>query len=93
MKTIAIFAFALAISTTGARAGWNEADVCAAGLSGDSRLIYDRVKPKIVIGETSGNEARIKSTVKDMVSNDEVAYFGVRDKAKQAVACLQKVNS
>ena len=78
---------------SGAQAGWHEADACAAGLSGDSKLIYNRVKPKIVVGDKSGNEARIKSTVKDMVSKDEVAFFGVRGKAKQAVACLQKVNS
>ena len=93
MRTVTIFAIALAISTTGAQAGWNEADSCAAGLSGDSKLIYNRVKPKIVAGDKSGNEARIKSTVKDMVSKDEVAFFGVKGKAKQAVACLQKANS
>ncbi|MCP4821550.1 MAG: hypothetical protein GY883_20390 [Shimia sp.] len=93
MKTVTIFAFTLAISTTGAQAGWDEADACAAGLSGDSRLIYDRVKPKIVVGDKSGNEARIKSTVKQMVSEDEIAFLGVKGKTKRAVACLQKVNS
>ena len=93
MKTVTIFAFALAISTTGAQAGWNEADACAVGLSGDSKLIYNRVKPKIVVGDRSGNEKRIKSTVQKLVSNGEVAFFGVKGKAKQAVACLQKVNS
>jgi hypothetical protein len=93
MRTVTIFAFALAISTTGAQAGWNEADACAAGLSGDSKLIYNRVKPKIVVGDRSGNEARITSTVKEMVSNGEIGFFGARGKAKQAVACLQKVNS
>ena len=93
MKTVTIFAFALAISATGVQAGWNVADACAAGLSGDSKLIYDKVKPKIVVGDRSGNEARITSTVKEMVSNGEVDFFGVRGNAKQAVACLQKVNS
>jgi len=95
MKTVTIFAFAfaLAISATGVQAGWNVADACAAGLSWDSKLIYDKVKPKIVVGDRSGNEARITSTVKEMVSNGEVAFFGVRGNAKQAVACLQKVNS
>ena len=81
------------ICATAAQAGWNEADACAARLSGDSKLIYNRVKPKIVIGDNSGNEARIKITIQDMVSSDKVALFGVRGKAKQAVACLQKVSS
>lgn len=93
MRTVTIFAFALAISTTGAQAGWNEADACAAGLSGDSRLIYDRVKPMIVVGDRSGNEARIRASVRDMVSNGEVAFFGARGNAKLAVECLQMVNS
>lgn len=93
MRTVTIFAFALAISTTGAQAGWNEADACAAGLSGDSRLIYDRVKSMIVVGDRSGNEARIRASVRDMVSNGEVALFGARGNAKLAVECLQMVNS
>ena len=93
MKTVIIFAFALAISATGVQAGWNVADACAVGLSGDSKLIYDRVKPKIVVGDRSGNEMRIRSTVKEMVSNGEVAFFGVQGNAKQAVACLKKVDS
>ena len=93
MKTVTIFAFALAISATGVQAGWSEADACAAGLSGDSRLIYDRVKPMIVLGDRSGNEARIRASVRDMVSNDEVAFFGARGNAKQAVECLQMANS
>ena len=93
MKTVTIFAFALAISATGVQAGWNVADACAAGLSGDSKLIYDKVKPKIVVGDRSGNEVRIRSTVKEMVSNGEVDFFGVQGNAKQAVACLKKVGS
>jgi hypothetical protein len=93
MRTVSIFAFVLTISATGAQAGWTEADTCAARLSGDSRLIYDRVKPKMVPGDRSGNEARITSTVKDMVSKDEIAFLGVRGKAKRAVACLQKATS
>lgn len=93
MRTVAIFAAVLVITATDTRAGWKDVDACAAWLSGDSRLIYDRVKPKMVLGDRPGNEARITSTVKEMVSKDEITFLGLRGKAKRAVACLQKATS
>ena len=58
-------------------AEWNEAAACAAGLSEDSKLIYNKVKLEIEVGDTSDNAARITSTIRDMVSKDEVAFLGV----------------
>lgn len=66
MRTVSIFAFVLVITATDARAGWKDADACAARLSGDSRLIYDRVKRKMMLGDRPGNEVRITSTVNEM---------------------------
>ena len=92
MRTVIIFAFALAISANGAQAGWSDADACAAQLPEDPKMIYDNLKPLIIVGDRDGNEEKIKTKVKAMVSDGELSLLTARGKAKQAVSCLEKVN-
>jgi hypothetical protein len=82
-----------ALFATAAQAGWNEADTCGANLSGDSKLIYSKIRPVMVDGDRATNETTIRSTVKAMVSDGEISMLGARKNAKVAVGCLKKAGS
>ena len=92
MKRLPMIALSLLFAATTAQAGWEEADLCAAELGEDSRVIYDRLKPQIVIGDLEGNEAKIRATVQKMVADGELSLFTARGKARKAVECLQMAN-
>jgi len=92
MKRLPMIALSLLFAATTAQAGWEEADLCAAELGEDSRVIYDRLKPQIVIGDLEGNEAKIRATVQQMVADGELSLFTARGKARKAVECLQMAN-
>ena len=92
MKRISMIALSLLFAATTAQAGWEEADLCAAELGEDSKVIYDRLKPQIVIGDLEGNEAKIKATVQQMIADGELSLFTARGKARKAVDCLQMAN-
>lgn len=92
MKRLPMIALSLLFAATTAQAGWEEADLCAAELGEDSRVIYDRLKPQIVIGDLEGNEAKIRATVQQMVTDGELSLFTARGKARKAVECLQMAN-
>ena len=92
MKRLPMIALSLLFAATTAQAGWEEADLCAADLGEDSRVIYDRLKPQIVIGDLEGNEAKIRATVQQMVADGELSLFTARGKARKAVECLQMAN-
>lgn len=92
MKHLVIAATFAAVSATTLSAGQGEANACAANLDGDSKLIYDRVAPQVTT-DRKKNEAMVKSTVRGMIDNGEVAFFGVRKKAQAAVKCVMLINS
>lgn len=92
MKRLPMITLSLLFAATTAQAGWEEADLCAAELGEDARVIYDRLKPQIVIGDLEGNEAKIRATVQQMVADDELSLFTARGKARKAVECLQMAN-
>ena len=91
MKRISMIALSLLFAATTAQAGWEEADLCAAELGEDSKVIYDRLKPQIVVGDLEGNEAKIKATVQQMIADGELSLTA-RGKARKAVDCLQMAN-
>ena len=92
MKRISMIALSLLFAAQTAKADWEEADLCAAELGEDSKVIYDRLKPQIVIGDLEGNEAKIKATVQQMIADGELSLFTARGKARKAVDCLQMAN-
>ena len=92
MKRISMIALSLLFAASTAQAGWEEADLCAAELSENSKVIYDRLKPQIVVGDLEGNEAKIKATVQQMIADGELSFLTARGKARKAVDCLQMAN-
>jgi len=93
MKHFLLLAFTLYLNAGTVYAGWDKADTCATSLPKDARLIYDRVKPKVVVGDRDGNSKKFQSIVKELVKKGELSAFTAREQAKKAAACMGKVIS
>ena len=89
MKIYTVFAV-LMLSAPTVQAGWSEADACASGLTGDSRLIYNKLRPAMVEGDPAGNKRTVRALVTAMASNGEISKLKARKNVKLASVCLKK---
>lgn len=90
MLRMLVFVASLA-SASAALASQQQADQCAAGLSGDSRTIYDAVAPQAA--STGDLRSAITDTTKSLVMSGKVARSSARSAAEAAGTCLAMLKS
>lgn len=88
MKKLA-FTIALALVASPALADRSAADACAAGLSADSKSIYNAAIGQVQPG--ADNRAIVKGIVENMVNAGQLSMFGAKSAAQAAGACLKKL--
>ncbi|TCT09964.1 hypothetical protein EDC22_106159 [Tepidamorphus gemmatus] len=89
LRTMILVAGCLAASA--AVAGQQQADQCAAGLSGDSKTIYDAVAP--TAASAPDLRAAITDATKSLVMAGKVSRSSAKGAAEAAGACLAHLKS
>ena len=91
MKRISMIALSLLFAATTARLAGKK-PTSHRELGEDSKVIYDRLKPQIVVGDLE-EQAKIKATVQQMIADEwHLSFLTARGKARKAVDCLQMAN-
>lgn len=87
----AVLSASLAFTATAALADTQAADQCAAGLSADSKVIYDDVAP----GVTADTDLRslVTERTKALVMDGKIKMGDARSSAEAAGECLVKLKS
>ena len=93
MNKVAVLALVFTILANDTNAGRKEADACAAGLPHFSQKIYQRVMANISPANKGAIQAVVKSTVKDMKSNNELPRGGTEQHVKTATKCIGLLGS
>lgn len=87
---VAALVLAFGFGPVAAHADVAAADKCAAGLSAQSRMIYDETKPRIKPGVKIPDELR--SAVRPMVMGGKLSRSEAQEAAEPAGKCLALIN-
>jgi hypothetical protein len=86
-----VLTLAVALAASPALADRGAADACAAGLSADSKAIYQAAIGQVQPG--ADNRAIVKGIVENMVASGQLGMLGAKSAAQAAGACLKKLGS
>jgi hypothetical protein len=86
-----VLTLAVALVASPALADRGAADACAAGLSADSKAIYQAAIGQVQPG--ADNKAIVKGIVENMVASGQLGMLGAKSSAQAAGAYLKKLGS
>ncbi|MEJ8571046.1 hypothetical protein [Microbaculum marinum] len=79
------------LTATAAYAGQQEADSCAAGLSAESKTIYDATAPQV--SASTDLRSVLTDTTKSLAMSGKVSRASAKSSAEAAAKCLEMLKS